>query len=165
MVDRPPTPPASAVAAAPGAAAAPAGAPAPAPPVQALAESLAVPAGTRLMVRLASDLNAATASVGAPFQGFLDRDLMLDGRLVAPRGGTVYGAVIGVERGTSGRSSSLAVTLLDMKVGSRVLPIKTQPITRTASAGTGALIAAQTPQQFTLTLPLQVDIMTNVAVR
>ncbi len=163
MVDRPPMPPASAVAAAPGAASAPASAPA--PPVQALADSLAVPAGTRLMVRLASDLNAATASVGAPFQGFLDQDLMLDGRLVAPRGGTVYGAVIGVERGTSGRSSSLAVTLLDMKVGSRVLSIKTQPITRTASAGTAALIAAQTPQQFTLTLPLQVDIMTNVAVR
>jgi hypothetical protein len=165
MVDRPPTPPASPVAAAPGATAAPAAAPAPAPPVQAVAESMAVPAGTQLMVRLKSDLSSATASVGAQFQGFLDRDLMLDGRLVAPRGGTVYGAVIGVERGTSGRSPSLTVTLLDMKVGSRVLPIKTQPITRTASAGTGAVIPAQTPQGFTLTLPIQVDLMTNVAVR
>jgi hypothetical protein len=52
-----------------------------------------------------------------------------------------------------------------MRVGSHVLSIKTQPITRTASAGTGAVIPAQTPQGFTMTLPLQVDIMTNVAVR
>ncbi len=112
-----------------------------------------------------TDLSSATASVGAQVQGFLDRDLVVDGRLVAPRGGTVYGAVIGVERGTPGRSPAIAVTLLDMKVGGRVLPIKTQPITRTGSTGTSAVVPAQTPEAFTLTLPLQVDIMTNVAVR
>jgi len=163
MVDHPPTPPGGA-AAAPAPVAAPA-ATAAAPPVQAVAESMVVPAGTQVMVRLASDLSSASTSVGAPFQGFLDRDLMVDGRLVAPRGGTVYGAVIGVERGTSGRPPSLTATLLEMRVGSRVLPIKTQPITGTASPGKGAVIPAQVPQVFTLSLPLQVDIMTNVAVR
>jgi hypothetical protein len=173
---------------------------------------MSVPAGTQLVVRLATEVSSATASVGDRFQGFLDLDLAANGRLVAPRGGAVYGVVAAVERGSkSGKDPSLSVTLTDMKVGDRILPIKTQPISLTgeaskgarkvvggavlgaaiggiagggegaaigaavgtgagavaASAGsvTGAAIPAQTPEAFTLAVPLQVDIMTNVAVR
>ena len=75
-----------------------------------------------------------------------------------------------------------------MKVGDHIVSIKTQPLslTGTASKGTrkvvggavlgaaiggiagggeGAAIPAQTPEAFTLAIPLQVDIMSNVAVR
>jgi hypothetical protein len=153
MVDRPPQPPATA-AAAPVARAA---APTPAPAVRTVAESIVVPTGTQLIVRLATDVNSATASVGDRFQGFLDLDLAADGRLVASRGGGVYGVVTAVER-----SKTVGVTLTDMKVGDRVLTIKTQPIN---ARGQAVVIRAQSPQAFTLAVPLQVDIMSNVAVR
>jgi hypothetical protein len=52
-----------------------------------------------------------------------------------------------------------------MKVGDRILSIKTQPLARKGGSAAGAAIPAQTPQAFTLAVPLQVDIMTNVAVR
>jgi uncharacterized protein DUF6515 len=152
MVDHPPLPPAPV----PAGAASPAAAPQ-ASAVRAVAESMMVPVGTQLVVRLAADVNSASASVGDRFQGFLDLDVAADGRLVAPRGGAVYGVVTVVER-----NKALGVALTDMKVGDRVLPIKTQPIT---VHGKNAVIRAQSPQAFTLAVPLQVDIMTNVAVR
>ena len=124
----------------------------------------------------------------------------------------------GVRRGDAVDSGSkmkgqptLSVTLTDMQVGGRVLPIKTQPLNASggtasgakklvggaavgatigaiagggegaaigAAVGTGvggaaaaassvkpAVIAAQTPQAFTLAVPLQLEITTNVAVR
>ena len=137
MVARPPAPPAGA-AAPPAASAAPAAAPAPAPAVRAVAESMVVPTGTQLVVRLATEVNSATASVGDRFQGFLDLDLAADGRLVAPRGGAVYGVVTAVERGSkSGKEPSLSVMLSDMKVGDRIVSIKTQPISKKGEASKG----------------------------
>ena len=90
---------------------------------------MVLPTGTQLVVRLATDVSSATASVGDRFQGFLDLELAADGRLVAPRGGAVYGIVTAVERGSkSGKDPSLSMTLTDMKVGDRIVSIKTQPI-------------------------------------
>jgi hypothetical protein len=217
MVDRPPLPPSGSTAAAPppAAASAPAAKPAaaPAPPaVRTVAETMVVPSGTQIIVRLATDVSSDTATAGDRFQGFLDLDFAADGRLVAPRGGAVYGIVTAVEKGSkSGKEPSLSVTLTDMKVGDRIVSINTQPLSLkgeaskgarkvvggallgaviggiagggqgaaigaavgggaggvAAAAGsvTAAAIPAQTPQAFTLAVPLQVDIMTNVAVR
>ena len=225
MVDRPPQPPqggAPAPAPASAPAAAPAGSPAPArtsgpsaeeaPAVRAVAESFVVDAGALLVVRLAADVNSETAKAGDRFQGFLDQDLASDGRLVAPAGTKVYGIVSAAESASKMKgTASLTVTLTDMQVGGRVLPIKTQPLSVNGGKGTGAkklvggallgtaigaiagggkgaaigaaagagaggiaaaagdvkaaVIPAQTPQAFTLAAPLQVEIMTNVAVR
>jgi hypothetical protein len=151
MVDPPPLPPP----APPGAATPPAVPQAAA--VRTVAESMTVPVGTQLVVRLAIDINSSSASVGDRFQGFLDIDVAADGRLVAPRGGAVYGMVTAVER-----NKALSVALTDMKVGERVLPVQTQPV---RVQGKSVVIRAQSPQAFTLAVPLQVDLMTNVAVR
>jgi hypothetical protein len=206
MVDRPPTPPAasttgSATSAAP-----------PAAPVQVVAESFVVPEGTLIVVRLAAEVSSATSHVEDRVQGFLDQDLAADGRLVAPRGARVYGIVSAVNSGSKMKGqTSVAVTLTDMKVGDRIMSIKTKPVTAAGGTGTGtkkvvggallgatigaiagggdgaaigaavgagaggvataassvkpAVIAAQSPQAFTLAAPLHVEIMTNVAVR
>lgn len=45
-------------------------------------------------------------------------------------------------------------------VGGRVVPITTQPL-----GAPGGVIRAQAPQAFTVAVPVQIDIMTNVAVR
>jgi hypothetical protein len=232
LVDRPPAPPAAATPAAqappaqktPAAAAPAATSPAPqtalalasapaptGPPVRTVAERFVVPDGTLFVVRLAADVSSATAHAGDRVQGFLDQDLAADGRLVAPRGAKVYGVVSAVDDGGKMKGqASISVTLTDMKVGDRVLAIKTKPVTATGGKGTGtkkvvggaaigaaigaiagggegaaigaavgagaggvataassvkaAVIAAQSPQAFTLAAPLTVEIMSNVAV-
>ena len=218
MVDRPPTPPpagttgVAAPAAAPAPKASPAPTAAPAAPIQVVAERFVVPEGTLVVVRLAAEVSSATAHVEDRVQGFLDQDLAADGRLVAPRGARVYGVVSAVDSGSKMKGqSSVAVTLTDMKVGDRIMSIKTKPVTAAGGKGTGAkkvvggaaigaaigaiagggqgaaigaavgagaggvataassvtpaVIAAQSPQAFALAAPLQVEIMTNVAVR
>jgi hypothetical protein len=224
MVDRPPAPPAGAPTAAPvpAAAAAPQGSTTPttatvptaaaAPAVHAVAERFEVPAGTLLVVRLASDVSSATATAGNRFQGYLDQDLAADGRLVAAHGAKVYGVVSAVESGSKMKGQpTLSVTLTDMQVGEKVMAIRTQPVNATGGTASGArklvggaalgatigaiagggdgaaigaavgagvggaaaagssvkaaVIPAQTPQAFSLAVPLQVEIMTNVAVR
>jgi hypothetical protein len=115
-----------------------------------------VPAGTLVVVRLATDVSAATASAGDRFQGFLAQDLATGGRLVAPRGSRVYGQVAAADR----KHRTLTVALNDLAVGDRVVQIATEPL-----AVPGGVIPAQTPQAFTVSAPIQVDVMTNVAVR
>ena len=214
MVDAPPTPSSAGAAAAPPVQpSAPAAANAPAAaPVRAVVERLEVPVGTVLVVRLAAEVSSATAQVGNRFHGFLDQDVAANGRMMAPRGTKVFGAVSAVDSGSKMKGQpTLSVTLTDMEVGGRVLPLKTQPLNASggtasgakkmvggaamgatigaiagggegaaigAAVGTGvggaaaagssvkpAVIAAQTPQAFTLAVPLQLEITTNVAVR
>jgi outer membrane lipoprotein SlyB len=218
MVDRPPTPPPAATTGSAATATAPvpkASAPPTVPaaaPVQVIAESFVVREGTLVVVRLAAEVSSATAHVEDRVQGFVDQDLAADGRLVAPRGARVYGVVSAVDSGSKMKGqSSVAVTLTDMKVGDRIMSIKTKPVTAAGGKGTGAkkvvggavigatigaiagggegaaigaavgagaggvataassvapaVITAQSPQAFALAAPLQVEIMTNVAVR
>ena len=226
MVDAPPSPPSGAPAAsaapvqppAPAAAKAPVSAPGAPPaapaaaPVRAVVERLEAPAGTVLVVRLATEVSSATAQVGNRFHGFLDQDVAANGRMMAPRGTKVFGVVSAVDSGSKMKGQpTLSVTLTDMEVGGRVLPLKTQPLNASggtasgakklvggaamgatigaiagggegaaigAAVGTGvggaaaagssvkpAVLAAQAPQAFTLAVPLQLEITTNVAVR
>ncbi len=223
LVDTPPQPPGGA----PGPQAAPRGAPppgpapapqrapsasAPPPTTRAVADAITVPPGTLLVTRMAAEVSSATAAVGNRFQGFLDQDLAADGRLIAPKGTRVYGIVTAVDKGSKGSGQpSLTVTLTDVKVGERVLPIKTQPVTVKGEAGKGgrkvvggaalgaaigaiadggegaaigaalgggvgavgaaagspkaAVIPAQSAASFTVAVPFQVDLTTNVAAR
>ena len=154
MVDQPPQPPAGA--AAPAAATpTPAAAP-PAPAVRAVAETLVVPQGTLILMRVAADLTSASASAGDRIRGFLDQDLATNGRLITPHGTPAYGTVSAVDRGRK----TLNVTLTDLMIGGRVVAITTQPL-----SVPGGAIRAQSPQAFTVAAPFNVDITTNVAVR
>ena len=134
-----PTPPAQPAAKAPAAApGAPAASAAPvAAPVRAVVEHLEAPAGTVLVVRVATDVSSATAQVGDRFQGFLDQDLAANGRIITPHGAKVYGVVSAVDAGSKMKGHpTLSVTLTDMQVGGRVVSIKTQPVN--ASGGTAS---------------------------
>jgi hypothetical protein len=143
MVDHPPTPPAAGKATtgapAPAAAPAPNGGSAPtAVPIQTVAERFVVPKGTLIVVRLAADVSSATAHVGDRVQGFLDQDLAADGRMVAPRGAKVYGVVSAVDGGSKMKGqATISVTLTDMKVGDKVLAVKTDPVSSVGGTGTG----------------------------
>ena len=91
------------------------------------------------MVRLATDVSSATAQVGNRFHGFLDQDLAANGRMIAPRGTKVFGVVSAVDSGSKMKGQpTLSVTLTDMQVGGRVLPIKTQPVNASGGTASGA---------------------------
>ena len=89
-------------------------------------------------MRLSADVSSATAHAEDRVQGFLDQDLAADGRLVAPRGTKVYGIVSAVDDGSKMKGqATISVTLTDMQVGDRVLPIKTKPVSAAGGKGTG----------------------------
>jgi hypothetical protein len=215
MVDTPPQPQAAAPAqpAAPKPAAPTAvAAPAPAPPVREVAETLTVPTGTLVLVRLQKDVSSVTAKAGDRFQAFLDQDIAANGRMIVAKGAKVYGVVTEVDQGSKMKGKALlSVALTDLQVGDQVVSIKTQPLqvqgqkssggkklaggailgtTIGAIAGGGegaaigaavgagvggaaaaagdvdpAVIPAQKLEAFTVAVPFQVRVMTNVAVR
>jgi hypothetical protein len=124
VVDPPPQPTAAA------------GAPAPAPPPP--AQALSVPAGTLLLVRMASTLSSSSANVGDRFQGFLSQDLAANGRLIAAQGSRVFGQVVSVDKGDKMKGQPvLGVTLTDIEVGGHVVAITTQPVVAKGEKGTG----------------------------
>jgi hypothetical protein len=207
-----PQPAAPAHAPAPTPVAAPAASPEPAPPIQTVDETLTVPTGTLVLVRLQKDVSSATAKPGDRFQAFLDQDLAANGRLILAKGARVYGVVTEVDQGSKMKSKALlSVELTDIQVGDQVVSIKTQPLQVQGQASSGgkklaggallgtaigaiagggegaaigaavgagaggvaaaagdvdaAVIPAQKLEAFTVAVPFQVHLMTNVAVR
>ena len=136
MVDAPPLPPGGAPApAAAGVAVAPPAAP---PAIRQVAQTLSVPAGTLLIVRLKSDVSSQTAHVGDRVQGFLDQDLSANGRLVATRGSRVYGVVAAVDKGDKMKGKpSIGVQITDLQVGNQIVAVQTQPLQAQGEAGKG----------------------------
>jgi hypothetical protein len=134
LVDAPPQPPAGAG----GAPTAPPPAPSTPPPIRTVSQSLSVPAGTVLLVRLQADLSSASAKAGSRFQGFLDQDLAANGRLVAAHGTRVYGVVSAVDPGDKMKGQpKISATLTDLQVGDQVVSIQTQPLSAQGEAGKG----------------------------
>ena len=64
-----------------------------------LAVAQTIPAGTKLTVRIGSEISSGTAKVGDRFDGSLTRSLVVDGKTIAKAGSTVHGKV------TSSKSS------------------------------------------------------------
>jgi hypothetical protein len=67
--------------------------------VRAVAETLTVPTGTLILVRLQKDVSSVTAKVGDRFQAFLDQDIAANGRMIVGKGAKVYGVVTEVDQG------------------------------------------------------------------
>jgi hypothetical protein len=214
LVDTPPQPQAAAPAPPPvpkPAEATPTAAPA-AAPIRAVAETLTVPTGTLVLVRLQTDVSSETVKQGDRFQAFLDQDIAANGRMIVAKGAKVYGVVTEVDQGSKMKGKALlSVALTDLQVGDQVVSIKTQPLQVQgqkssggkklaggallgatigaiadggegaaigAAVGTGvggaaaaagnvdpAVIPAQKLEAFTVAVPFQVHVMTNVAIR
>lgn len=126
--------PATATAPAPVAVAAP---PPPAKPT--------VPAGTRLVLRMAEPLDSSKHKAGYRFTAKLEADLVAGGVVVAPRGSTAYGQLMSAKQ--SGRvagSSEMTVAITDLMINNQMYPIATQPLqakTDNTAKKTGKTIA------------------------
>ncbi len=115
-----------------------------------------IPSGAEIPVRLQDALDSGVNQTGDAFRAILDKDLKVDGIVVAPRGSIVEGKLSHVER--SGRVQGLAamsLQLTNILIGNEPYALQTQVIATEAEstkkkdvtkvgvgAGLGAIIGA-----------------------
>jgi len=88
--------------------------------------SISVPAGTRILVRLSQTLSSANQRPGARFTGRLETNLMVMGVVAAPRGTTVHGQLVSVtSAGRMAGGAELALELTDIVINDTAHPIMT----------------------------------------
>ena len=88
--------------------------------------TIRVPAGTRLLVRLAENLNSKEDTAGSRFTAILEANLEVNGRVVAPEGSTVYGRLTAAKRaGRAFGKAELHLELTDIMINDYRYPIVT----------------------------------------
>jgi len=106
------------------AAAAPATADAAAQPNQSGMQSIAIPAGTSLLVRMIDSVDSSTNKIGDPFQASLEGPLVVGNAVVAPKGTSVYGKLAQAKAaGQLSGTAQLTLELTGMRINGRIVPI------------------------------------------
>lgn len=119
-------------------------------------ETIAIPAGTPLVVRLQNSVSSATATPGQSFDVTLVEPLIVNGKTIAAAGASGVGRVVAAR--TSGRlhnAGYLRIAMASIEVGGKQVPLQSSSIfisggrygkRNTAfiggGAGAGALIGA-----------------------
>lgn len=125
-------------------------------PAAAALDSLAVPAGTLVSVRLQQTVSSAYARPGEEFAAVLDEPLVSEGKTIAPRGATVTGRVVAARKsGHLHNSGYLRLALVSVDVDGKAIPLHTSSVFAMGGAhkkrnlaligggaGAGALIGA-----------------------
>lgn len=110
----------------------------PAPPTPPPPKILLVDAGTDLEIRLSQLLDSGKNKAGDKFEATLDKDLVVEGKTVAPRGSVVTGKLVDVVG--SGRVEGLArmsLTLTGIKIGEEGHSIATNTLSFEAQSTKG----------------------------
>ena len=90
------------------------------------AESITVPAGTEMMVRMIDSVDSDKNHVGDRFRASLEQDLAVNGVAIAPKGTDVYGRLAeATEAGHISGKSQLKLELTDILIHNRLQPILT----------------------------------------
>jgi hypothetical protein len=96
------------------------------PATPAAPKEITIPAGATVVVRTTTALSTKTAANGAPFAASLEKDLTVDGRLIAPKGAEVSGVVVSSDPGGKVKGlASIAVTLKSIATPSGPIRIDT----------------------------------------
>jgi hypothetical protein len=126
-----------------------AGAATAAPPATAASGPATLAAGTTLMLKSKDPVSTATHKKGTKFTTLLENDLVVDGRVVVPKGTVVYGTVVSSRGGKVVGGASLVVTFTEMMVNSQPIAIvtdeagaETAPGGAAKKVGAGALVGA-----------------------
>ena len=102
-------------------------------------QTLTLPAGTRLLVRMIDSVDSKRNRIGDRFRASLETALTVNGTIVAPKGTDVYGRL--TESKSAGRvrgRAELGLELTDILIGERSYPLITGEYgERGGSAGTG----------------------------
>lgn len=85
-----------------------------------------VPAGTRILIRMADSIDTTKQKAGYRFTASLETNLQVDNRVVAPRGTTAYGQLISASSaGRMSGSSQLTLQLTDIIINGTSYPLLT----------------------------------------
>jgi hypothetical protein len=140
----PATPATGAAAATPAA-----GATTAAPPATTTSGPATLAAGTTLMLKSKDPVSTATHKKGTKFTTLLENDLVVDGRVVVPKGTVVYGTVVSSRGGKVVGGASLVVTFTQMMINNQPIAIvtdeagaETAPGGAAKKVGAGALVGA-----------------------
>jgi hypothetical protein len=112
-------------------------------------KSIMLPAGTEIMVHFDTAINTEEYPAGSLFQESLNIDLVVDGKLIAKKGTTVFGSVIESRGGKLFGGEKLTFTFTGIMIGDQEVSIVTDTMGVQAgqgqtakTVGAGALIGA-----------------------
>ena len=121
-------------------------------PAAARRESVELPAGTNLVVRMIDGVDSETNRVGQTFAASMDEPVLLNGETVIPRGADVVVKLVDAkESGKLAGRAELTLDLMSVKVDGRMVDINTQSVSRESDsrgqrtakvAGGGAVLGA-----------------------
>ena len=104
-------------------------------PASTLAQGIALPAGTRLVVRMIDGVDSERNSVGQSFAASLDEPVLIDGEPVIPRGADVVVKLVDDKK--SGKLAGRTVLTLDLtsvKVNGRMVDVNTQTVSEESAS-------------------------------
>ena len=108
-----------------------------------------IPTGTKLMVKLDKPINTAQNPAGSVFTAVLETDLVVDGKVISPKGTQVYGKVIESRGGRVLGGQKLIFQFTDLMINNQLTPIQTDPMgveggrgNTAKMVGAGALIGS-----------------------
>ncbi|HEX3436396.1 MAG TPA: hypothetical protein VHT24_06475 [Pseudacidobacterium sp.] len=108
---------------------------------QARAGWITVPAGTRILVRLAETLSSQNQVAGGRFSAVLETNLNAQGLLVVPRGTAIHGRIAAANRaGGMAGSSQLTLELTDIVINGTAHPVVTDSIQQRAQGQGGSTV-------------------------
>lgn len=121
-------------------------------PAAARRESVELPAGTNLVVRMIDGVDSEVNRVGQTFAASMDEPVILNGETVIPRGADVVVKLVDAkESGKLAGRAELTLDLMSVKVDGRMVDINTQSVSRESDsrgqrtakvAGGGAVLGA-----------------------
>ena len=91
----------------------------------------ALPAGTKISIRLSDVISTETNSSGDFFQATLDGPLREGAKTLAPSGSAVEGELVDVDRGRADERAKLTLLLRTLTVEKRLYLVAAQPLTLT----------------------------------
>ncbi len=87
----------------------------------------AVPAGTRLVIRMVDSIDSKRHKAGHKFRGQLEGALVVNGATLVPRGTFLYGTITAAKQsGRAAGKSSMAMEFTDIMINDQLYPIATE---------------------------------------
>jgi hypothetical protein len=113
--------------------------------------ALVVPAGTRLVIRMADSIDSKRHSAGHKFRGQLEGALVTEGVTVAPRGTFVYGTITAASQsGRMAGNSTLAMEFTDIMIDDQLYPFATEGLAAQSSGEGGGELWVVLPELLSL---------------
>ena len=106
-------------------------------PRAAASGAAALPAGTKLVIRMIDGVDSERNSTGQTFAASLDEPVLIDGNTVIPRGADVVVKLVDEKRsGKLAGRTTLTLDLMSVKVNGRMVDVNTQTVSEESSSRT-----------------------------